>query len=153
MDPLYQMVSPAALWSSGSATAYPANWLGLVVFGAGAHEQPAGAEPVKEVVFVGGRASGGVDQAAEAVAGYFVALLAGGLVQLGGLGVALGTVAAAVDAVQAVVLFQFAAAGLRAAVVPPEPDGATVLPRESGDEVDVGLGVADTDRRGGYRST
>jgi hypothetical protein len=31
LAPPYQMVSPAALWSSGSATAYPLSWPGLVV--------------------------------------------------------------------------------------------------------------------------
>lgn len=87
---------------------------------------------------------GGVGYASEAVAGYFVALLAGGLVQLGGLGVALGDASDA-DAVEPVVLFQFAAAGLRAAVVLAEPDGAAVLAGEGGDEVDVAVGVADAD--------
>jgi hypothetical protein len=93
---------------------------------------------VEEVLFVAGSAGGGVDQAPEAAVGYFVALLAGGLVQLGGLGVTLGGVPAA-DAVQAVVLFQLPAAGLRAAVVLPRPDGAAVLPGQGSDEVDVAL--------------
>jgi hypothetical protein len=51
----------------------------------------------------------------------------------------------AADAVQTVVLFQFAAAGLGAAVVLPCPDGSAVLTGEGGNEVDVALGVADAD--------
>jgi hypothetical protein len=94
--------------------------------GAGSHEQATAVKSVEEVLFVAGGAGGDVDQAPEAVAWYFVALLAGGLVQLGRFGVALGGVPAA-DAVEAVVLFQLAAAGLPAAVVLPEPDGAAVL--------------------------
>jgi hypothetical protein len=53
--------------------------------------------------------------------------------------------APAADAVKPVVLFQVAAAGLGAAVVLPEPDGATVLAGKSGDEVDVAVAVADAD--------
>jgi hypothetical protein len=58
--------------------------------------------------------------------------------------------APAADAVKPVVLFHITATGLRAAVILPEPDSATVLAGEGGDEVDVALGVADADppRRG-----
>jgi len=51
----------------------------------------------------------------------------------------------AVDAVQVVAFLQFATAGLGAAVVLPEPEGAAVLAGQGGDDVDVALGVADTD--------
>lgn len=71
-------------------------------------------------------------------------MLAGGLVQLGGCGIALGGGPAA-DAVQPVALFLLAAAGLGAAVVLPQPLGAAVLAGQGGDDVDVAGGVADAD--------
>jgi hypothetical protein len=136
------LVSPAALRSSGSATAYPGSWLGSVVLVRGRTSSPAGAKPVEEVLFVAGGASSGLDQPPEAVAGYFVALLAAGLVRLGGLGITLGSVPTA-DAVQHVMLFQFAAAALRAAVVVPEPDRASVLAGDLADRGDqAGVGAA-----------
>jgi hypothetical protein len=142
--PLNQIVSPAALWSSGSATAYPMRWLGLVVLVRGRTSTPGDADAVQEVLFAAGFVGSGADQPPQLVAGHFVALLSGGLVQLGGCGVTLGGTPA-VDAVQPVVVFQLAAASLRAAVVVPEPDGAAVLAGQGGDDVDVPVVVADAD--------
>jgi hypothetical protein len=64
----------------------PGELAGVGGVGAGSHEQPAGAEPVEEVLFVAGGAGSGVDQASEVVAGYFVTLLAGGLFSSAGFG-------------------------------------------------------------------
>jgi len=83
--PLYQIVSPAALRSAGSATAYPLSWFGLVVLVRGRTSRPE-AGGLQEVVFVAGGVGGGADQPPELVAGHFLAVLAGGLVQLGGRG-------------------------------------------------------------------
>lgn len=66
--------------------------------GAGPDEQAGRAETVEEVLFAGAGVGGGVDGALELVAGYFLAVLAGGLVQLGWGGEALVGVVA-VDAV------------------------------------------------------
>jgi hypothetical protein len=57
------------------------------------------------------------------------------------------------DAVQSVVLFQLAAGGLDVASVVPRPDGAPVLAYQGGDDVDVVVGVADSDPPDGVEIT
>jgi hypothetical protein len=52
----------------------------------GAHEQTRAAEAVEKVGFVAGGVGGGADEPPQLVAGHVVAVLAGGLVQLGGRG-------------------------------------------------------------------
>ncbi|MDW5323259.1 hypothetical protein [Plantactinospora sp. KLBMP9567] len=66
--------------------------------GARPDKQAGRAETVKEALFAGAGVGGGVNGASELVAGYFLTVLAGGLVQLGWGGEALVGVVA-VDAV------------------------------------------------------